>query len=80
MSDKVREIMAKPGGGDDEDVLYLFFPETERGRAAGRPHLANVAQRLDSGVRAISDAAARWCSGMPRTAKARWRNMVLSAM
>jgi pimeloyl-ACP methyl ester carboxylesterase len=57
MGDKVRQIMAKPGGGDDEDVLYLFFPETDRGRAAGRNHLANVATRLASGVRAVSDAA-----------------------
>ncbi|GAA1671934.1 hypothetical protein GCM10009745_13300 [Kribbella yunnanensis] len=59
MSDKVRQIMAKPGGGDDEDILYLFFPETERGRAAGRKHLDAVAPRLATGVSAISDAAGK---------------------
>jgi pimeloyl-ACP methyl ester carboxylesterase len=59
MGQRVRQIMAKPGGGGDEDVLYLFFPETERGRAAGRAHLAKVARRLATGVRAISDAAGR---------------------
>ncbi|MFI5734067.1 alpha/beta fold hydrolase [Kribbella sp. NPDC051587] len=59
MSDKVRQIMAKPGGGDDEDVRYLFFPETERGRAAGRKHLAAVAPRLATGVRVITDEAGK---------------------
>jgi pimeloyl-ACP methyl ester carboxylesterase len=59
MSDKVRQIMAKPGGGEDEDVLYLFFPETDSGRKAGRAHLANVAPRLATGVRAVSDAAGK---------------------
>lgn len=32
VNDKVRRIMAEPGGGDGEDQLYLFFPQT--GRAA----------------------------------------------
>jgi pimeloyl-ACP methyl ester carboxylesterase len=59
MGDKVRQIMAKPGGGDDEDLLYLFFPETDRGRAAGREHLAKVAPRLATGIRTISDAAGK---------------------
>lgn len=59
MSQQVRQIMAKPGGGGDEDVLYLFFPETERGRAAGRAHLAKIAGRLATGVRAVSGAAGK---------------------
>ena len=59
MGEKVRKIMAKPGGGDEEDLLYLFFPETHRGRAAGREHLAKVAPRLATGIRAISDVAGK---------------------
>jgi pimeloyl-ACP methyl ester carboxylesterase len=59
MSDRVRSIMAKPGGGTPDDVLYLFFPETDRGRAAGLRHLAKVSTRLDAGGPAISDEAAR---------------------
>ncbi|MFJ2645233.1 alpha/beta fold hydrolase [Streptomyces sp. NPDC087420] len=59
MSDRVRAIMAKPGGGAPDDVLYLFFPETDAGRAAGQRHLANVSTRLRAGGPAISDEAAR---------------------
>jgi pimeloyl-ACP methyl ester carboxylesterase len=51
--------MAKPGGGDEEDLLYLFFPETDRGRSAGCEHLAKVAPRLATGIRAISDVAGK---------------------
>ncbi|MYV54065.1 alpha/beta hydrolase [Streptomyces sp. SID3212] len=59
MSDRVRAIMEKPGGGAPDDVLYLFFPETDAGRAAGRQHLAHVSTRLRAGGPAISDEAAR---------------------
>jgi pimeloyl-ACP methyl ester carboxylesterase len=59
MSDKVRGIMAKPGGGAPDDLLYLFFPETDRARAAGCEHLAKVSTRLAAGGPQISDAAAK---------------------
>ena len=44
--EKVLQIMAKPDT-DDEDTLYLFFPETTAARAAGRTSL----QRLDTRLR-----------------------------
>ncbi len=56
LSEKVRNIMAK-SDASEEDMIYLFFPETEEGRAAGRKHLANVATRLSSGIRNVSDEA-----------------------
>jgi pimeloyl-ACP methyl ester carboxylesterase len=59
MKDKVRQIMAKPGGGEDEDEdqLYLMFPQNDVGRAAGREYLARVSTRLASGERTISTVA-----------------------
>jgi pimeloyl-ACP methyl ester carboxylesterase len=56
LSEKVRNIMAK-SDASEEDMIYLFFPETEEGRAAGHKHLANVAARLSSGIRNVSDEA-----------------------
>jgi hypothetical protein len=32
-----------------EDMVYLFFPETDAGRAAGHEHLAKIATRLAAG-------------------------------
>jgi hypothetical protein len=42
-----------------EDMVYLFFPETEAGRAAGYEHLAKVATRLATGPPSVSEAAAK---------------------
>lgn len=54
---KVRATMTKPEVTAD-DLVYLFFPETETGRAAGHAHLARVATRLATGVPGVSEAAA----------------------
>ncbi|MFF3208721.1 alpha/beta fold hydrolase [Streptomyces sp. NPDC002962] len=54
LSAKVRSIMAKSDASED-DLVYLFFPETEAGRTAGRKHLAHVAPRLANGIRNVSD-------------------------
>ncbi|MFL6651277.1 MAG: alpha/beta fold hydrolase [Sulfurifustaceae bacterium] len=45
-SEKVFQIMLKPGN-DDEDFLYLFFPETEQGRMEGLTHLRRLRQRRE---------------------------------
>ena len=58
MSEEVLRIMAKPGGGDADDMLYLFYPETDRARAAGREHFAKVSTRLATGGPAVSEEAA----------------------
>jgi len=44
MPDKVVQVMLKPVN-DDEDFLYLFFPETEQGRREGKAHMARLKRR-----------------------------------
>ncbi|WP_405613152.1 alpha/beta fold hydrolase [Streptomyces sp. NBC_00076] len=53
---KVRATMTKPEVSGD-DLVFLFFPETETGRAAGYAHLARVATRLATGRPDVSEAA-----------------------
>ncbi|MGW0947878.1 alpha/beta fold hydrolase [Streptomyces sp. NPDC002623] len=57
-SEKVLGIMAKPDA-DLEDMLYLFYPETETARAAGREHFDHVSTRLAAGGPAVSETAAQ---------------------
>ncbi|MFL5995705.1 MAG: alpha/beta fold hydrolase [Streptomyces sp.] len=52
----VRATMTKPEVTGD-DLVYLFFPETDTGRAAGYEHLARVATRLATGIPGVSEAA-----------------------
>ncbi|GAQ51364.1 alpha/beta fold hydrolase [Streptomyces acidiscabies] len=54
---KVRATMTKPEVTGD-DLVFLFFPETDTGRAAGHAHLARVSARLATGLPAVSEAAA----------------------
>lgn len=54
---KTRATMTKPELTGD-DWVFLFFPETETGRAAGYAHLARVATRLATGIPDVSEAAA----------------------
>ncbi|MFI6122634.1 alpha/beta fold hydrolase [Streptomyces sp. NPDC051064] len=58
MSERVLGIMAKPGGGDQEDMLYLFYPETATARALGVSHFDHLSTRLTAGAPVVSDAAA----------------------
>jgi pimeloyl-ACP methyl ester carboxylesterase len=57
MSERVLSIMAKPDA-DAEDLLYLFYPETEQAGASGLEHLARVAKRLADGGPAVTEEAA----------------------
>lgn len=57
MEPRVLSIMAKPDA-DAEDLLYLFYPETEAGRAAGLEHLAKVFVRLGTAGPPVSEEAA----------------------
>lgn len=45
---KVPEIATKPGN-EDEDFLFLFFTDTETGRAAGKANLARIKAVADKG-------------------------------
>jgi pimeloyl-ACP methyl ester carboxylesterase len=58
LTERVLSIMAKPDA-DAEDLLYLFYPETERARASGVEHLSKVATRLAGGGPAVTEEAAR---------------------
>ncbi|MEU6352686.1 alpha/beta hydrolase [Streptomyces sp. NPDC047072] len=57
-SERVLGIMAK-SDPDLEDMLYLFYPETDAARAAGKEHFEHVATRLAAGGPAVSEAAAQ---------------------
>ncbi|MEU1444017.1 alpha/beta fold hydrolase [Streptomyces mirabilis] len=58
MSERVLGIMTKPGGGDTEDMLYLFYPETDAARASGLTHIDHLSTRLGAGGPGVSDATA----------------------
>lgn len=53
----VRAILAQPEVTAN-DLVYLFFPDTDTGRAAGHAYLARVAARLATGRPEVSEAAA----------------------
>ncbi|MFE1833430.1 alpha/beta fold hydrolase [Streptomyces sviceus] len=53
---RVRATITKPEVTGD-DLVFLFFPETEAGRAAGYAYLARVATRLAAGGPGVSEAA-----------------------
>jgi pimeloyl-ACP methyl ester carboxylesterase len=56
--ERVRVILTGPEVTAD-DLVYLFFPDTDRGRAAGHDYLARVALRLATGRPELSPAATR---------------------
>ncbi|WP_214108101.1 alpha/beta fold hydrolase [Acrocarpospora catenulata] len=58
MSERVLSIVTKPVA-DDEDFLYLFFPETPEGRKSGQQSLERLRYRLETSNAAISPEAAR---------------------
>ena len=58
LAEDVLTIMAKPGGGDADDLLYLFYPDTDAARASGHEHLAKVSTRLAADGPVVSEAAA----------------------
>jgi pimeloyl-ACP methyl ester carboxylesterase len=55
-SEEVLRIASKPEP-DGDDLLYLFYPQTDRGRAAGQTHLAHVSTRLAAGGPSVSPEA-----------------------
>ncbi|WP_328189644.1 alpha/beta fold hydrolase [Marinobacter sp. OP 3.4] len=55
---KVWEVAGKPVN-TDEDFLYLFFPETEAGRHAGRAHLARLGHRQEAPLPPVEEVTVR---------------------
>lgn len=58
VSETVRAIMAKPEV-TGEDMVQLFFPETDAGRAAGYDYLNRIAGRLATAGPSVSEQAAQ---------------------
>ncbi len=56
--DKVWEAAFKPVNSQ-EDFLYLFFPETTEGHAAGRDHLARLWKRTEEAVPSVKQAGVK---------------------
>jgi pimeloyl-ACP methyl ester carboxylesterase len=46
MLDEVRQVVARPGQGSDDDFLFLFFAPSESSRTAGRESLARLRTRV----------------------------------
>jgi len=55
---KVGEI-ARHAVNDDEDFLYLFYPQTPAGRTAGQAQLARLGQRAEPPAPKVSPEAAK---------------------
>jgi pimeloyl-ACP methyl ester carboxylesterase len=57
MGERVVTIMGKADPSVD-DMLYLFYPETDAARASGVDHLRKIAATTPAGAPQVSDAAA----------------------
>jgi pimeloyl-ACP methyl ester carboxylesterase len=56
--EKVWKVAGKPVN-DDEDFLYLFFPQTPAGITAGRAHLARLGQRAEPPEPAVREESVK---------------------
>ncbi|MFE7741794.1 alpha/beta hydrolase [Nocardia sp. NPDC057455] len=56
--EKVFATMTKPEV-TGEDLVYLFFPQTDTGRTAGHQYLARITTRLANGGPGVSEAAGK---------------------
>ncbi|MGO4648644.1 alpha/beta fold hydrolase [Nocardia sp. 2YAB30] len=57
-NEKVFATMTKPEV-TGEDLVYLFFPETDTGRTAGHEYLARIETRVATGGPGVSEAAGK---------------------
>ena len=57
MPDRVADIMSKPGASL-EDLLYLFYPETDDARAKGLDHFGRIEAEMPNGAPQVSQDAA----------------------
>jgi hypothetical protein len=57
MTNEVLRRMTKPDAKEN-DLLYLFYPETDTAHASRFEHLTNISTRLAAGNPAVSEAAA----------------------
>ena len=72
MPERVASIMLKPEA-DLEDVLYLFYPETDEARAKGLDHFGRVAAEMPDGAPRVSqDAAMGQLEAITATLAAPW--------
>jgi pimeloyl-ACP methyl ester carboxylesterase len=67
--DKLRQVAAKPVN-DDEDFLYMFFPETGPSRRAGLASLRRLDTRLaESGADTVGESVAAQGAALTRWAR-----------
>lgn len=74
MTPRVQSIVTKPVN-DDEDFLYLFFPETPEGRAAGEASLRRLRTRLGASQAAVSPEAVRGQLTALATFEGHWKRL-----
>ena len=76
MGERVMTIMNKPEA-DLEDMLYLFYPETESARAKGLEHFGKITSTMPTGAPAVSqDAAMGQLEAIMATLGAPWPQVV----
>ena len=76
MGERVATIMSKPGA-DVEDLLYLFYPETDAARAKGIEHFGKVTAAMPENAPVVSqDAAMGQLEAITATLSAPWHQVV----
>jgi pimeloyl-ACP methyl ester carboxylesterase len=76
MGERVVSIMTKPDA-DVDDILYLFYPETESARASGLEHLAKVNAAMPANAPVVSEEAAMGqLEAITTTLAAPWEDVV----
>ena len=76
MPERVANIMLKPKS-DLEDVLYLFYPETEAARAKGLAHFSKIASDMPENAPIVTqDAAMGQLAAITASLAAPWDQVV----
>ena len=76
MGERVANIMLKPKT-DSEDVLYLFYPETDAARAKGVEHFGKIAAGMPENAPAVTqEAAMGQLAAITATLAAPWEQVV----
>ncbi len=77
MGERVANIMLKPNS-DLEDVLYLFYPETEAARAKGMEHFSKIAADMPVNAPVVTqEAAMGQLAAITATLSAPWEQVAV---
>ena len=76
MGERIANIMLKPKT-DSEDLLYLFYPETDAARAKGVEHFGKIAAGMPENAPAVTqEAAMGQLAAITSTLAAPWEQVV----